>query len=139
MPRQYANGHALKADRCRVFQHAVGRFYGIFIANEKMRENTVFYLFDEERYNQGHSGHLLLEVLTRRCPIILFKCFIKIAAVAVTQHGSDFFVGESRSFHQHYRTLHPQPEENFGKGISCLILQKIRDIGGVIGKMLPNR
>ena len=67
--------------------------------------------------------------------IILPESFIEIAAVAVTQHGGDFFHGKICALQQSYCPFHTLFQKNFRKGLADLPVQQRGNIIGMVGKM----
>lgn len=68
--------------------------------------------------------------------IVLSKFLIKIAAIAIAEHSSDFLNREVGPFEQSDRPFHPLLKENFRKGFACFPTQQSGNVVRVVGKML---
>ena len=60
-------------------------------------------LLDRVRTSRGFA---LLDIFSWCYPVVFLKCFIKIAVVAVSEHGSDLFDGEGCVLHKKDSSLH---------------------------------
>ena len=73
-------------------------------------------------YGLGLPG--LSRVIPGRTLIKFSESFVKIAAIAVTEHSGDFLHRKIGPFQQEYGTLHPLFQKNLGKGFSEILLEQ---------------